>query len=227
MSSQPTKGLRIAIPKGSMEARIDELLSAYLAKCNQSIKWRGYVGSVEKGLEIDSIIKMRPQDAPIYVARGDIDACITGQDCLEEQGFGDELIEIAKIPISRAGNSSVWIIVFVTYDNAPWVNSKLYKSGIPIKVVTEYPNITERYFREKGLNVSIDVCHGATEAIVASGLATLGVDVIDSGNTLGEHGLIDLDIVMKSSAVLVTRQEVWDIPSARSCLQNFADTLLA
>jgi len=255
-------GLHIAIPKGSMEVEAMRLLNAGLAKRNTSITWRGYDGFIS-GAGVHRISKLRPQDSPVYVVRGGIDACITGEDCIKEQGLEDKLVEIAKIPLTRAGNDSVTIAVFADTIHTPWMESiedlqqaralcghpnpakeyfrekdldvqvSVYTPWMrdiqylpKIKVVTEYPNIAKRYFEEKGIDVDIDVCHGACEAIVSADLAVLGVDVVDSGNTLEENRMRIIDTVMTSSAVFVTDEEVWSYRPTRAILQDFADMLL-
>ena len=221
-------GLHVAFPKGSMEVRMDKLLNAGLAKRNTTIEWRGYNGFINnKGVHggVNRISKLRPQDSPVYVVRGGIDACITGEDCIRERGLEDSLVEVAKIPLTRAGNSSVAISVFASATHTPWMKN-INDLQQKITVVTEYPNIAERYFKEKGIDANINVCHGATEAIVAAGLAVLGVDVVDSGNTLEENGMNVIDTVITSSTVLVTSKKEWSYSSSRAVLQDFVGMLL-
>jgi ATP phosphoribosyltransferase len=137
---------------------------------------------------------VRPTDVPTYVEHGAADVGVVGKDVLLEQdcdvyepldlGFGACRIAVAafrgQVPRDR-------------------LSSK-------IRVATKYPKITERYFNQRGVPVEIIKLYGSIELAPIVGLADRIVDLVETGNTLKAHGLIEVECIARSTARLIVNR---------------------
>ena len=73
-------------------------------------------------------------------------------------------------------------------------------------MATKFPRLAEAFFRKQGLAPEIIVMSGSVELAPLVGLADLIVDLVQTGTTLRENGLIELDVVMESHAVLIANR---------------------
>jgi len=201
-------------PKGSLENQMQR----FFEQLGFTITWQGYKGCIDNMRFVSKtspLVKMRPQDIPRYVVRGNFDIGITGQDCVLENGLKENIVEICHIPLTRNGNKEISIAVFVERESRI---ESIHNVNVR-RIATEYPNITKQYLEKHGISASVDVCHGATEAIVASGCADVGIDVMDSGTTIQKNGLKIIDKVMVSSAVLVANCDAYANPEKRATIE--------
>ncbi len=137
---------------------------------------------------------VRPADVPTYVEYGAADIGICGKDVLLEQdsdvyepldlGFGACRIAVAAL----RGQAS--------HDR---LSSK-------IRVATKYPKITERYFNQRGVPVEIIKLYGSIELAPYVGLADRIVDLVETGNTLRAHDLVEVELIARSSARLIVNR---------------------
>lgn len=200
------KGLVIGTPKGSLERPLEELIRQ--AGLEGVFEKSGEDQMILMGQELE-VIKLRALDIPLYVARGDLDIGISGQDCVKERGLEGDVVEILFLPLTKAGNEFVKIVLFVKQES-PVKTIADFTSIVKI-IATEYPSIAKEYLREKDIVVQIDVSHGATEAIVRGGLADAGIDVVDSGISLKINELRIIDTVMRSRTVLIANREALNV----------------
>ena len=131
---------------------------------------------------------------PTYVEYGAADVGIVGKDVLLEQdsdvyepldlGFGACRIAVAAL----RGQTS-----------RDRLSSK-------IRVATKYPKITERYFNQRGVPVEIIKLYGSIELAPIVGLADRIVDLVETGNTLKAHGLVEVECIAQSTARLIVNQ---------------------
>ncbi|TAK07375.1 MAG: ATP phosphoribosyltransferase [Candidatus Manganitrophaceae bacterium] len=143
------------------------------------------------------IILVRATDVPTYVEYGAADIGIVGKDLLLEQmrevyepvdlGYGFCRIVLAEP--SGNGNGA----------GRPNGHSKL-------RVATKYPNITERYFLEKGIPIEIIKLYGSIELAPLVGLADQIVDLTSSGETLRTHHLSVVDEIAQCTARLIVNR---------------------
>jgi len=145
--------------------------------------------------EIDTtFLIVRPSDVPTYVEYGGADAGIVGKDVLLEQesdvyepldlGFGACKISVAAL----RGEGS-----------RDRLSSK-------IRVATKYPRITERFFNQRGIPVEIIKLYGSIELAPVVGLADRIVDLVETGNTLKAHDLIEIDVIARSTARFIVNR---------------------
>jgi len=137
---------------------------------------------------------VRPTDVPAYVEYGSADVGIVGKDVLLEQdsdvyepldlGFGACRIAVAAL----RGQAS-----------RDRLSSK-------IRVATKYPKITERYFNQRGVPVEIIKLYGSIELAPIVGLADRIVDLVETGNTLKAHDLVEVECIANSTARLIVNR---------------------
>lgn len=137
----------------------------------------------------------KPMDVPIYVEYGAADVGMVGQDVVRESetnvyeplllGYGLCRLVVAGKPEHR---------------DAEW------KMLAGLRVATKYPRVARKYFAARGLSAEIIEVYGSVELAPGVGLADLIVDVMDSGRTLSENGLVVLDEVFSSQAALIVNR---------------------
>jgi ATP phosphoribosyltransferase len=138
---------------------------------------------------------VKPVDVPVYVEYGAADAGIVGQDALWESGrdvyeplqlgFGHCRLMLAGRPAQR--------------DRDFYLASGL-------RVATKYPRLTRAYFQERGLSPEIIPLSGSIELAPLVGLADLLVDVVETGRTLRENGLVELAEIAACQATLIVNR---------------------
>jgi ATP phosphoribosyltransferase len=140
-------------------------------------------------------ILAKPMDVPIYVEYGAADVGIVGQDALRESGtnvYEPLALSYGACRLVVAGKPE--------FQNAEW------KMLAGLRVATKYPRVTKQYFSARGLSAEIIEVYGSVELAPMVGLADLIVDVVDTGRTLRENGLGELDEVFKSQAALIVNR---------------------
>jgi len=133
-------------------------------------------------------ILAKPMDVTTYVEYGVADLVIAGKDVmLEEERDVYELLDlnISKCHLAVAGLP----------------NAK--KSEIAQKVATKYPNVASTYFREQGEQVEIIKLNGSIELAPLIGLADRIVDIVSTGQTLKENGLVELEHIEDITSRLI------------------------
>lgn len=137
----------------------------------------------------------KPMDVPTYVEYGAADAGIVGQDALREAD--SDVYEPTVLPY---GNCRLVVAGKAEFQNAEW------KMLAGLRVATKYPRCAQKYFSSRGLSVEIIEVYGSVELAPSVGLADLIVDVVDTGRTLRENGLVELDEIFKSQATLIVNR---------------------
>src|SRR6476659_1478441 len=137
---------------------------------------------------------VRPADVPTYVEHGAADAGIVGKDVLLEQDSDvNEPLDLGF------GACRIAVTAFRGQTACDRLSSK-------IRVATKYPKITERYFNQRGVPVEIIKLYGSIELAPIVGLADRIVDLVETGNTLKAHGLIEIECIARSTARLIVNR---------------------
>ena len=140
------------------------------------------------------LVQVRAQDAPVFVAQGAAQAGIAGRDVLAERRMGEIICPLDL----RVGRCRMAVAAPPDFDaTAP------DRQNRPLAVATKYPNLTRAHFAAAGTQVNIIKLHGAMELAPLVGLADAVVDLVDSGRTLRENGLVEREKIMDVSALLV------------------------
>ena len=137
------------------------------------------------------LVIVRASDVPTYVANGAADFGIVGKDTLIE--YGDNNI---YVPLDL--NISKCRMVLASL---PETNPKS-----KIRVATKYVQCANDYFIKKKQQVDIIKLYGSMELAPILGLADFIVDLVDSGKTLQENGLVEVDSILEISARLITNK---------------------
>lgn len=138
------------------------------------------------------LIFVKAVDVPTYVERGAADIGIVGKDnILESQARVYELLDldIGKCKLAIAG--------FSDFKADP--NQKL-------TVATKYPNVAKKYYSQKGQQIETVKLNGSVELAPLIGLAEVIVDIVETGSTLKENGLVVLEDIEKVSTRLIVNQ---------------------
>ncbi len=181
--------LRIAVQS---KGRLYEDTMALLAEADiriNSTKRTLLVTSPDFPLEV---LYLRDDDIPQSVATGVADIGVVGENEFVERGEDAEIIQ-------RLGFSKCRLSLAVPkqddYQGKEWFNGK--------KIATSYPNILRKYLKENNLNADIHVITGSVEISPGIGLADAIFDIVSSGSTLVSNNLREVEVVMKSEALLI------------------------
>ena len=138
------------------------------------------------------VLYMRDDDIPECVASGIADIGIVGE---------NEFVEKAKDAniVKRLGFSkcriSLAIPEAIEYTGVKWFDGK--------KIATSYPEILKAWAKEQGINIDIHVIQGSVEIAPGIGLSDGIFDIVSSGSTLVSNKLREVEVVMKSEALLI------------------------
>lgn len=141
-----------------------------------------------------SFILVKPSDVPTYVERGVADLGVVGKDTLMESG--SQVYEMLDLGFGRC---------------------RLCVAGFPeqrdraitafnLRVATKYPRIARTYYGEKGVAIDIIKLNGSVELGPLVGLSDVILDVVESGRTLDENGLVVLERICDISARLIVNR---------------------
>ena len=190
-----TDYITIAIPKGRILQESVALFGKIGIDCEELL------GDSRKLIFENPAQKMRymivrATDVPTYVEYGCADLGIVGKDTLMEQGkdvyepldlkFGYCRMVVAE-PAELSRDD----------DPAGWTN---------IRIATKYPNFTERYFTGKGVQVEIIKLYGSIELAPLVGLSERIVDLVSTGETLRQNGLVEVDTIAEITTRLIVNR---------------------
>jgi len=202
--------LRLVLPKGSLERATMALFEdADLGVSRGSdVDYRGSVDDPR----IDEVRILRPQEIPHYVAEGLFDLGITGRDWIEETGR--EVVSLGQLHYSKATARPVRVVLAVSGDSAV---ERVEDLPPGLRVSTEYPELTRRYFEKHGVEAEIRLSYGATEAKVPE-IADAVVEITETGRALRAAGLRILDTMLVSFTELIANPTAHDDPAKRHAM---------
>src|SRR6476661_8035100 len=141
-----------------------------------------------------TFLVVRPTDVPTYVEYGAADVGIVGKDVLLEQD--SDVYEPLDL---RFGACRIAVAALKGQASRDRLSSK-------IRVATKYPKITERFFNQRGVPVEIVKLYGSIELAPLVGLADRIVDLVETGNTLKAHHLVEVECIAQSTARLIVNR---------------------
>ncbi len=183
-------GLTIAVPRGALfEPTLDALESL-------GIDTREVRANDRKLLFEDvGIVTMRPTDVPTYVEAGAADLGITGKDVLSEQSERD-VYELLDLGFGRC------LMVLATVAGDDPAAEALRRLGV-MRIATKYPRIAARHFQRTGRQAEIVEVKGSVELAPLTGLVEGIVDLMATGTTLRENGLVVREEIAVATARLI------------------------
>ncbi|AMW03817.1 ATP phosphoribosyltransferase [Gemmatimonas phototrophica] len=186
--------LRIALPnKGRLSEDTRELFNDAGLEVRSSGE-RALTASL--GGEFEAIF-VRAQDIPEFVADGAADVGVTGWDLVNESGR--DLSSHLDLGFGKCR-----LVVAAREESGIRSIEDIGRTGTRMRVATVFPNITRRFFEERGCPVDVVPVSGAAEIAPHLGIADIVVDLTSTGSTLRVNGLREVDIVLRSSAHLIT-----------------------
>lgn len=191
--------LTIAMPKGRIFEEAYELLikAGYQLPTEIDLSRKLLIEIPEENMRF---ILAKPMDVPVYVEHGVADVGIAGKDVLlEQQRTVHELLDlqISKCYIATAGLP----------------NTKM--NEVAPRIATKYPSIATNYYKEMGEQVEIIELNGSIELAPMINLADRIVDIVSTGRTLKENGLVEYERIAEVSSRLIANPVSYRMKSER------------
>ena len=210
--------LRIVLPKGSLEKATFDLFEAADLTIRRSSSV-DYKATIDDPRIIDVRI-LRPQEIPQYVAEGLFDIGITGRDWVEETQSDVE--SLGELKYSKATSDPVKVVVAVAGDSPAQTVADLPHG---VRVSSEYPSLTERYFAQRGIKADVRLSYGASEAKIPD-IADCIVDITETGRALRAAGLRVIDTMLVSYTEMIANKDSYADPAKRHAMGQLMTLLL-
>jgi len=184
--------LTVALPKGRL---FDQVITIF-----------GSVGILDKPVKQDTrklvlqtdrfnFLLVRAKDVPTYVEYGVADIGVAGDDLLLE------MKPDVYTPVDLGVGACTIMVAGLPEDT-----DKYFSNPTSLRVATKYPNITRDFFGKKGVKVQVIELYGSIELAPLVGLADFIVDIVETGRTLKENGLVVIENIRPSSAKLIVNR---------------------
>ncbi len=210
--------LKVVLPKGSLERATLALFDAADLPVERASD-RAYHGTIADP-RVERVSLLRPQEIPRYVEEGFFDLGITGRDWVEETG--SKVVSLAQLPYSKQTTNPIRVVLAVHRDLGVERPDQLQPG---LRVSTEFPNLTRRYFEELGLPARIFPSYGATEAKVPE-IVDAVVDLTETGSTLRSHGMVVIDTLLTSYTEVIANAESAADPERRQAMDDLVTLLV-
>lgn len=186
--------LRIAVQS---KGRLNEDTMALLAESGVKVSSSKRTLLVQSSNFPVEILYLRDDDIPQSVASGVADVGIVGENEFVERAEDAEVVRplgFSKCRLSLAIPKSV------DYPGVHWFEGK--------KIATSYPGILRTFMESQGVCADIHVITGSVEIAPGIGLADAIFDIVSSGSTLVSNNLSEVEVVMKSEALLIANKQL-------------------
>jgi ATP phosphoribosyltransferase len=209
--------LRIVLPKGSLEKATLELFEAadLTVVRSSSVDYRATIDD-PRVLEVRIL---RPQEIPVYVAEGLFDLGITGRDWIEETE--STVVSLGEMRYSKATSNPIRVVAAVAGDS-PYQTVADLPQGV--RVSSEYPALTHRYFKSRGIDADVRLSYGASEAKIPD-IADCVVDITETGRALRAAGLRVIDTILTSWTEVIAHPVSYQDPEKRHAMEQLMTLL--
>lgn len=143
------------------------------------------------------VLYLRDDDIPECVEKGVADVGIVGLNEYNERQKDAKIVKNLGFSKCRL---SLAIPALIDYPGIEWFNGKT--------IATSYPNILDKFLKEKGVNADIHVITGSVEISPNIGLGDGIFDIVSSGSTLVSNRLKEVEVVVESEAVLIANNDL-------------------
>jgi ATP phosphoribosyltransferase len=186
--------ITIAISKGRLQDKASEFFRrAGIGLADEPADSRRLRISDQDGRY--SFIFVKPSDVPVYVEYGVADAGVCGLDVLMESNA--DVLEPLDLGFGRCK---------LVVAGKPESAQRGYNPLGTARVATKFPHLTAVYFQRKGVPVELIVLSGSVELAPTLGLSEHIVDLVETGRTLRENGLVVIDTIAESTARLIVNR---------------------
>jgi ATP phosphoribosyltransferase len=209
--------LKLVLPKGSLEkATLDLFEAADLAVLRSSSV--DYKASIDDP-RVAEVRILRPQEIPRYVADGLFDLGITGRDWIEETSSKVE--SLGELHYSKNTARPIRMVVAVAGDS-PVQQVDDLPAGV--RVSTEYPDVTRRFFESRGIDADIRLSYGATEAKIPD-IVDCIVEITETGRALRAAGLREIGQILQSYTELIANPVAYADPAKAHAMHQLRTLL--
>ena len=204
--------LDVVLPKGSLEKATFELFADADLQIhrNSSVTYKATIADPR----INGVRILRPQEIPMYVADGLFDVGICGRDWVEETS--SNVVSLGQMRYSKVTTNPVRIVVAVPGDS-PFESVADLPQGV--RVSSEYPELTKRFFADRQVEADIRLSYGATEAKVPD-IVDCVVDITETGSALRAAGLKIIDTILVSYTEMVANPTAYADPEKRHAMEQ-------
>ena len=209
--------LRLVLPKGSLEAATFDLFYTADLTVKRSSQV-DYLASIADP-RVDEVRILRPQEIPVYVAEGLFDIGITCRDWIEETS--STVQSLGKFNYSKASSDPVRIVLAVANDSK---FQKVQDLPAGVRVTSEYPKLTEKFFAEHKISADVRLSYGASEAKVPD-IADCVVDITETGRALRAAGLRIIDTILTSHTEFIANPTAYADPKKRHAMEQLLTLL--
>ncbi len=186
-----TDRLIAALPKGKLlQPAFEKLKLAGFIFSEADKKSRKLI--IEDKSHTVQALFVKPSDVPIYVEHGIADFGIVGKDSLLESGvdvFQPLELDFGRCKLAIAG--------------FPGDRNRNWRLRSSVRVATKYPGITRWHFDKLGVQAEIIALNGSVELGVLAQLADIIVDIVETGTTLKENGLVIFEDILPVTATFI------------------------
>ncbi|GAA0063128.1 ATP phosphoribosyltransferase [Clostridium sp. CTA-1] len=188
------KKVKIALTKGRLEKEAIEIFKTININTRElEDKGRKLILNCENEEYNIDFFLVKAKDVETYVEYGAADMGIVGKDTLMEAN--KEFYEVLDLNVGKC-----------KFALAALPSFKLDQGYNRKKIATKYPNIAREYFRKKGMDVELIKIEGSVELGPIVGLADAIVDIVETGNTLRENGLVVVEDICEISARMIVNK---------------------
>ncbi|STY62349.1 ATP phosphoribosyltransferase [Mannheimia haemolytica] len=194
--------LRIAMQK---KGRLSQECSELLKQCGVKIIWNDQrLIAYSENMPIE-ILRVRDDDIPGLVFDGVVDLGIIGENVLEEVELGRLSAgeNVAYKKLSQLDFGGCRLSLAIDRDKN-YNNIKDLEDAV---IATSYPNLLKRYMKEQNVPFKSILLTGSVEVAPSAGIANAICDLVSSGATLEANGLKEVEVIYRSTACLIQRQE--------------------
>ncbi|MCS7208522.1 MAG: ATP phosphoribosyltransferase [Fimbriimonadales bacterium] len=204
--------LRLGLPKGSLQEATFNLFR----KAGWDFKipsGRSYE-PISDDPELEAVL-LRPQEIPLYVQDGVLDAGITGYDWIQD--CGADVHEVLELQYSKTTRNPIRVVIAVHHDS-PFQSVRDLQGK---RIATEYVRLTERYLRQHGIDAHVEFSWGACEVKVPQLVDAIVVNT-ETGSSLRAHNLRILEVILHSTTRLIANHAAWQDPFKRDKIESIA-----
>lgn len=208
--------IKVALTKGRLEKNAINIFEKIGVNCDELIN-KGRKLILKSSNSNIEFILIKAVDVLTYVERGVVDIGIVGKDTLME--YNRQLYEVVDL---KVGKCKFALASIPNFNIKEGFNRK--------KIATKYPNVAREYFKGKGQDIEIIKMEGSVELAPLVGLADAIIDIVETGNTLKENGLIVFEdicsisarMIVNKNSIKIKKKEITEIiEKVEGCVENF------
>lgn len=212
LAMSETRILRLGLPKGSLQEATFNLFRK--AGWDFKIPTGRSYEPISDDPELQAIL-LRPQEIPLYVQDGILDAGITGYDWIQD--CGADVHEVIELQYSKTTRNPIRIVIAVHNDSPFQTVRDLHGR----RIATEYVRLTQRYLQQHGVEAHVEFSWGACEVKVPNLVDAIVVNT-ETGSSLRAHNLRVLEVILYSTTRLIANHTAWQDPSKREKIESIA-----